>query len=335
MNPTSGLARCDFVDRTFPFVVTASGTGAGVSLAAGSPPNLGQAVVTSGTQADGKANIGTALNGLTFSGGLWVYEALVKVPVLSDATNSFKAHCGFFDGLNGGEYSAFFKYIHSYEGGQWTCQTFFGEEPANTWPSGVTVVAGQWYRLRIEADLSVPVVRYYIDGVFIKQFTANLPVGATTGAGVLMTKTLGTTARTLVADWLVLSCPRPAKRAIASGDWSSGATWEGGAAPGTGDSVCIPAPLEVTVSTPVVVNPTNASGPVFEVENGARVIVKGPGALLTVTQNTLLVIDGDIDVWTQLKLPPIAQVPYCQGRIRRMVDEAVVKIGDDGFCYRS
>lgn len=333
MNPHTGWAESHFVDRTFPFVATTSGTGAGVSLAAGTLPYLGQATVTSGTDADGKAMVGTALNALVFS-GCWVFEAIVQVPVLSDATNSFKVHCGFLDGLNGGQYSAFFKYIHSYENGEWTCQTVNGEEPANTGTSGVPVVAGQWYRLKIIADLTVPEIRYYIDGVLVMTHTANLPIGATTGAGVVMTKTLGTTARTVVADWLRVSCPRAVPTVIASGFWDSGAIWSTGSPPGANDAACIPAPHEVTIRTPVTINQTNASGPAFQIDNGARLRVGPTGdGSLTVTQDTLLVIDGDIDVWTTVKLGPILRVPFCAGRVRRMRKSARVIIGDDGFEY--
>lgn len=334
MNPAVGLSRCHFTDRMFPFAVTATGTGAGASLLAGTMPYLGQAEITSGTDADGKAMVGTSLTGIVLSGREWVWEALVQIPVLSDATNSFKFHGGFFDGLNGGNESAFFKYIHSYEGGQLTCQTVHGEEPANTAPSGVTVVAGQWYRLKIVADMVTPVIKYYIDGEFITQFTANLPVGMTTGAGVLMTKTLGTTARKILCDWLEIGWRRPACRVVSDGDWSDEDTWEDGNIPSDGDGVHIPAPYHVTVTDDVTVNQTDPAKAPFQVDNGARLLVK-TGATLTVTQNTVVAHEGDIDIedGAILKLGPILMTAFSPGRVRRLGATAKVVIGDDGFMY--
>lgn len=330
---SSQVISSHFLDRLFPFVATTFGTGAQVNVLTGSGLYKGQAEVSSGTDADGKANIGLALDAITFSGGRWTLEALVQIPVLSDATNSFKMHVGFFDGLNGGQYAAFIKYIHSYESGQFTCQTVNGEEPANTSASGITVVAGQWYLLKIVADLSIPSIKYYINNSFITEYTTNLPIGATLGAGVLITKTGGTTARKLLCDALKITCPRATISTLKSGYWDDSDVWEGGAVPGNLDSPRILKNHTIKIRTPVIINQPNSNNAPFQIDNGGRLIIESGS--LTITDDTQVVINGNIDVYTQLQFPAIAVFISNSGCIRRMVSSSRVIFGTDGFCYRN
>lgn len=333
MNPTVGSASCHFTDRTFPFTTLASGISAGSSLLAGTLPYLGQVELTTGPTTTGKAYVGTALTALTFSGREWVWEALVQIPVLSDATNSFRFCGGFMSAIEGGDNCAVFMYNHA-DDTRFTCLTSSSSEPPPPTPTTVTVTAGQWYRLKIVADLTTGWVKFYIDGTLATTLTSNLPSGASLGAGVSITKLAGTTARKVLCDWLVSDWRRASCRVVQDGDWSDEDTWENGDVPGDGDGVHIPAPYQVTIGSDVTVNQTSGSGPPFQIDNGARLLVGPDGTgSLTVTQNTLLVIDGDIDVWTWAKFGPILQVPFCEGRVRRMLKSAQIIIGDDGFKY--
>lgn len=211
MKPAGGIAATHFVDRLWPFVVTASGTGAGGALlpdgGANGIAHPGVVELTSGTDADGKAAVGTTLTALVLSGAVWTWEALVQVPVLSDETNSFKVHVGGINGPAGGDAGVFFKTIHSYKDGRWTCQAVDGEIAPEPVDSGVPVVAGQWYRLKIIIDATAATAKFYIDGQYITTMTSGIPAGATLGMVVALNKTAGTTARKVVSDWQSLSVP--------------------------------------------------------------------------------------------------------------------------------
>jgi hypothetical protein len=70
--------------------------------------------------------------------------------------------------------------------------------------TGVTVTAGQFSKFRIETNSALTQATYYIDDVLVATITTNLPTGATklVGPGVIIAKSLGTTARTLDVDYV-------------------------------------------------------------------------------------------------------------------------------------
>jgi hypothetical protein len=76
----------------------------------------------------------------------------------------------------------------------------------NTAHSQVAVPVGGWDTLRIEVNAAGTSVAFFVDGVQVATHTANIPTGTARafGAGWLLIKSLGTTARTVDADYLLV-----------------------------------------------------------------------------------------------------------------------------------
>ena len=70
--------------------------------------------------------------------------------------------------------------------------------------SSVPVVAGQWYKLRIDLNAAGTQASFYIDGNLITTLTTNIPATSTAmGVHSLIVKTIGTTARAMQTDYFM------------------------------------------------------------------------------------------------------------------------------------
>jgi hypothetical protein len=68
--------------------------------------------------------------------------------------------------------------------------------------SSVPVVAGQWYKLRIDLNAAGTQAAFYIDGNLITTLTTNIPATSTAmGVHSVIVKTVGTTARAMQTDY--------------------------------------------------------------------------------------------------------------------------------------
>jgi hypothetical protein len=68
--------------------------------------------------------------------------------------------------------------------------------------SSVAVVAGQWYKLRIDINAAGTQASFYIDGNLITTLTTNIPATSTAmGVHSVIVKTIGTTARAMQTDY--------------------------------------------------------------------------------------------------------------------------------------
>lgn len=152
---------------------------------------------------------------IRFGGGVWTYESRVRIVTLSDGSETFTVRAGFGDHGYPTEHrdGAFFRYIHSENGGNWTavCRANNVETSADT---GIAAVAGTWYVLRVVVNAAASSVAFYIDGTLRATIITNIPSGAgrETGASVSMVKSVGTTARVLLADWLIIDFNPTASR---------------------------------------------------------------------------------------------------------------------------
>jgi hypothetical protein len=85
----------------------------------------------------------------------------------------------------------------------WKCVTINSTVRTFTITS-IPVVAGQWYKLRININAASNSVEFYIDGVLVATHTTNIPTVATaTSITSLITKTIGTTARAIQTDYFM------------------------------------------------------------------------------------------------------------------------------------
>jgi hypothetical protein len=164
------------------------GSGASVLVIASGDPQ-GIINMTSGTTAALASTGGmSSHNGVNkISLGTWpvTVEWRVRVPVLSDGTNTYEARCGLMDGAgavagdptNG----VYFVYSSAINGGQWRGVT---RSASTSTPvdSTVAVVAGTWYKLRAEVNSTRTNVDFYVDSgsgyVLIGSSATNIPLSS-------------------------------------------------------------------------------------------------------------------------------------------------------------
>jgi hypothetical protein len=158
---------------------------------------------------------GLGTNGTLYIGsGSISLETYVTVETLSNATERFHTIFGYYNGSNFSNTAngIFFSYDEAgtmfFEFGaaatpNWKCYTRGGATVTRT-NTSIPVVAGQWYKLRIDVNAAGNSVTFYIDGTLVATHTTNIPA-TTTGMLItsLINKTAGTTARSLLTDYFM------------------------------------------------------------------------------------------------------------------------------------
>lgn len=184
-----------------------SGTGAGSTQGSAPYPRVGVLTSTTGTTATGRAGITTSnLFVFDFTGGNLYFSTSVKIPTLSNSTNTFVLYVGFINSLTAaGTDGVRFEYTDAAgTGAQWQCVTRNNNAETRT-AVGSNVVAAQWYDLEIVVNATGTSVDFIIDGTVVATHTTNIPSTNTrrAGSGYNIRKTVGTTARTVEVDWLL------------------------------------------------------------------------------------------------------------------------------------
>jgi hypothetical protein len=190
-----------------PFVSGTSGSGAAVATntVAGTAAHPGICELSSGTTSAGAAAIITrATDSILLGGGEATWEAVCRVPTLSDGTETYTVRTGLIDnGTTEATDGVFFRYTHSVNSGKWqgVCRSNGTETTVDT---GSTVVAGTWVRLTAVVNAAGTSVQFYVNGVAAgAAVTTNIPTGTgrETGAGSHIIKSAGSTARTFQVDY--------------------------------------------------------------------------------------------------------------------------------------
>lgn len=199
---------------------TASGSGATVALnnSSISDPggNPGWVALETGTTTTGRAALAplaTAFKCVALGYGSWVWETLIQIPTLSDATNTFSYLAGALDDITA--YASivdglFFYYTHSVNSGKFQ---FVAESNSvsTVIDTGVTVAPNTNYKLRIEINANATQAIAYINGAVVATVTANIPVGGggnagrNLGFGEGIIKSAGTTNRIILVDYFLLT----------------------------------------------------------------------------------------------------------------------------------
>jgi len=173
--------------------------GAGTGTAA--RPGICLMTVGGGTH---RASIVTNTVILVFGGGAWTLECSGSIDTLSDATSEFTQRFGFLDSSTGEPTDgAYFRYTHGTNSGKWQCVTRSnGVETAGD--SGQTVVAGTYYRLRVEVNAAGTSVVFKINDTTVATQTTNIPTGTgrETGYGWTTLSTSGSGTRTCSVDYM-------------------------------------------------------------------------------------------------------------------------------------
>ena len=194
-------------DGRLTFAVTGTGSSNSVTLINSVPNHPGVLAQYTGTTATGNARaISTAVNGILLgNGSSWQSEAVVRVPILSDATNRFIYRSGFMDAAPGVSVDGcLLTYSDTINSGNWQalCRSNNAETICNT---GVPVVAGIWYKLRIDINDAATVANFSINGAASScQVTSNIPsaAGRGTAFGTVVLKSVGAATRSVETDYL-------------------------------------------------------------------------------------------------------------------------------------
>lgn len=132
------------------------------------------------------------------------FEAVVRIPTLSDVTNTYTYRTGFLDDNDGESVDGcFFRYTYDTLSGRWqgVCRSNNAESTCDT---TITVGANTWFRLTVAVNAAGNSADFQTDGVSRCQVTSNIPTGAGRGTsyGSMLKKSAGTTNRTVDLDYM-------------------------------------------------------------------------------------------------------------------------------------
>lgn len=166
---------------------------------------VGVAVFTTSTGASARAAlISYVTTCIRLGGGEAIFETRVRLGNLSDGTNTFTVRFGFMNDAGGdAPNGVFFRYTHGTNSGNWqgVARTNSVETSVNT--STAPVTSG-WQKMRIVVNAAGTRADFYINGTNVGNVQSNIPTaaGRETALGACIIKSAGTTARTLLMDYL-------------------------------------------------------------------------------------------------------------------------------------
>jgi hypothetical protein len=195
------------------WLATNSGTGAATSIVSTGVDSttiraIGVIQSSTGTTATGRAAQGQSLvswrlENLKNS----VIEWRVAVPTLSTALEEFGISFGWLGLVTATAQTngLYFFYNRLTHGDFWTTVSANGAVRTIT-ATSVAVVANTWAKFRIETNSALTQARFYIDDVLVREESTNLPTGAgkLVGPAQIIVKSVGTTARTFLCDYVDL-----------------------------------------------------------------------------------------------------------------------------------
>lgn len=184
-------------------VAASSGTGAALSAGTGEADAPGILSAATGTTATGRTGLMTGAAALRLGQGRCIFEARVRIPTLSNATDTFTVRLGYLDSISGEPVDgAYFRYTHGNNSGNWqgVCRSNNAESSTNFTTAPVTT---GWQKLSLNVYADGSRVDFTIGGT-TQAVTTNIPTsaGRETGIGAAILKSVGTTARTMLLDYL-------------------------------------------------------------------------------------------------------------------------------------
>jgi len=198
----SHLASATIFSEVFSGVSSTSGTG-------NDKDHPGVYSISTGSSATstGYLRVGNSSGTMQVGGGLLIYEQAIRIPNLSDTNQTFLAHFGFseagYGASTGGNHHI--KFIHDVNSGNW--QTSVKNNGTATTTASSTAVPTGWQKIRIVVNATASSVSFFVNGTELSSspMTMNIPDNTdamTFGWGI--TKSVGTTARTIDTDYVYL-----------------------------------------------------------------------------------------------------------------------------------
>ena len=163
-----------------PAGATSNGTGAGASVIASESGEHGILQMSTGTNATGnnRYQVGLSATAILLGGAAWEWEARVKMPTLSSATERYFVRAGFYDvtATNAVD-GAYLEYVHDANSGNWVAKNY-SNSTATTGNCSVGPVANTWTTLKGVIDSGASACSYYVDGTLATTVSGGLPTGA-------------------------------------------------------------------------------------------------------------------------------------------------------------
>jgi hypothetical protein len=193
-------------------VSTVSGAGAASNVNPTNANNIvGVNTLATGTTATGRTVISTSGSSIRLGGGEWVYEASIYIPTLSNATERYQLIIGFFDTYTAANQVDGVYMLYD-EGGVSTgssasanWQAVTANNSTRTFTTSTSAVnAASWNRIKVIVNPSASSVEFFINDISQGVTTTNIPntAGRELGFGLGIIKSLGTTSRTVLVDYM-------------------------------------------------------------------------------------------------------------------------------------
>lgn len=190
-----------------------SGTGAGTTFGATTTTDgtrIGMATLSTGTTTTGVAmsTLGGTSDPLYPGSGAVTMEAAIYIPNLSDGTDRYQywftiqnAPPAVAPPTASTDLAHWFLYSDNINSGNWQAisSTGAGNSTIN---SNVAVTAGSWIRLTMVINATNTSIEFFVNGTSIGTNTTFLPSGSGFSIRHGILKSAGTTARTIIADYL-------------------------------------------------------------------------------------------------------------------------------------
>jgi hypothetical protein len=185
------------------------GTGALIENEAG---HIGIFQLSTASSATGRgsllASINPAIQPFTAGDGAITFESQIRIPTLSDGTDTYSIRLGFQDTATGGVSTdgAYFEYLQT-TSANWRFVTANNSTRTTTEGSSpVAVASGSWITLRVDINADATEAKFYVNDTLIATTTTNIPgSGRAFGYGVHILKSVGTAARTVDIDYIYVN----------------------------------------------------------------------------------------------------------------------------------
>lgn len=204
------------VTGTLPWTSTVSGTGAANTLVTTNQQSNQAGIVqlSTGTTATGRAALAIAPTAHFFGGGVATLETYIYIPTLSVVAQEYIIRVGLGDLVTGADHvdGIYFEYdrLNSVN---WRLKCA-NNSTRTTTTSSTAVAAGVWLKLKIVVNANGTNVDFFVNGTNIGSVTTNIPitVARVCGPTLIITKSAGTTALTMLVDYFtfeqVFTTPR-------------------------------------------------------------------------------------------------------------------------------
>ena len=203
---------CDFLSpptTTGEFILTSVSGGSAGSSAINVNGRPGHLNLTTGATATGRAYVGTASTAIELSGQS-TFGASTQIPTLSTAAERYAKLVGFFDTTTAANQSDGLYFLYD-EGGVSTgsaasanWQLVSSANSVRTFVTSPIAVDLNWNNFKIILNSTGTRADYYINGQLAGSITTNLPKTSarSLGFGAQIIKSIGTTARSFLIDWV-------------------------------------------------------------------------------------------------------------------------------------